>query len=74
VGGVADLVDVGRPQALLAVSEQLASGVGSAEQVRQERMHAGGGEQHRGITVGDEGGARDDDVTALGEERQEHRP
>jgi hypothetical protein len=24
------------------------AGMGSAEQVRQERMHAGGGEQHRG--------------------------
>jgi hypothetical protein len=73
-GPSADLVNVGGSQALLAIGEPPAGGVGSAEQVRQERMHAGGGEQHRGITVGDEGGARDDDVTALGEERQEHRP
>jgi hypothetical protein len=74
VGGVADLVDVGGPQALLAVGEQPAGGVGSAEQVRQERMHTGGGEQDRGVGLGDEGGAGEDGMSAVGEERQEHRP
>jgi hypothetical protein len=47
---------------------------GSDEQVRQEWLHAGGGEQHRGVAPGDEGGAGEDGVSAFGEERREHRP
>jgi hypothetical protein len=73
VGGVADLGDVGGPQALLAVGEPPAGGMGPAEQVRHQRVHAGGGEQHRGVAFGDEGGAGEDCVAALGEERPEHR-
>jgi hypothetical protein len=48
-GGVADLLDVGRAEALLHVCEARRRRLFSAEEVGLERLHAGGGQQHRGI-------------------------
>ena len=67
VGGVADLVDVAGADALLHVREPGAGGVLLAHQVGYQRMHARGGEEHRGIILGDQGRTGDHRV-ALGTE------
>ena len=48
-GGVADLLDVGRAEALLHVGEARRGRLLAAEEVGLERLHPGGREQHRGV-------------------------
>jgi len=52
---IAYCVDIAGADALLVVSEALARRVRLAKQVRNERVHARGGKEHRGIVFGDEG-------------------
>jgi len=70
---VPDLVDVSRPDALLVVNETVSSGMVTAEQVGDEGMHPGCGEQHGGIVLGHERRARDGGVTAILEVVDVHR-
>ena len=68
--GVADLLDVGRAEAFLHVGEARAAAP-RAEEVGLEGLHAGGGEQHRGVEHrGHERRRGDDLVPPLGEERE----
>ena len=68
-GGVADLLDVGRAEALLDVGEPRRRRPLAAEEVGLERLHAGRRQQHRGVVDrGHERGRGDDLVAALGEE------
>ena len=73
VRGVADLVDVAGADALLHVGKPRALRVLGAQQIRDQRVHAGGGEQHRRVVFRDDGGRGDDRVSPLLEEAQEHR-
>ncbi len=68
-GGVADLLDVGRAEALLHVGEPRRRRSLAAEEVGLEGLHAGRRQQHRGVVDGGhERGRGDDLVPALGEE------
>ena len=67
MGGVAHLVDVAGADALLYVGEPGAGGMLLAHEIGDQRMHARGGEQHRGVVFGDQGRAWDHRV-ALGTE------
>ena len=65
MGGVAYLVDVAGADALLHVREPGAGGMLLPHEIGDQRMHARGGEQHRGVVFGDQGRAGDHRV-ALG--------
>ena len=70
-GGVADLLDVGRAEALLHVGEARRRRLLAAEEVGLEGLHAGGGQQHRGVVGrGHQRGRGHDLVPALLEERE----
>ena len=70
--GQADLVDVGRAEALLAAREPVVRRLLAALEVRLERVHARGGEQHRRIVLGgNERSGGDALVVAALEEAQE---
>ncbi len=69
--GVADLLDVGRPEAFLDVGQARARRLLAAEEVGLERLHPGGRQQHRGVVDrGHERGRRHDAVAPLLEERE----
>ena len=65
-GGLADLVDVRRPDALLGAGRAAERRLQLAEEVRLERDHPGVDQQQRGV-VGDQAGRGDHGVPALGE-------
>ena len=68
VAGVADLVDVPCPDALLEVGQPPSGGVLLAEEVGYQRVHPRGGEQNGGVVLGYEGGGADLRVAPLLEE------
>ncbi len=68
---VADLVDVDGAKTLLDGAEADGGRGFQTEEERSHLLHAGGGEQDRGVVVGDEGGAWELAVTALLEEVDE---
>ena len=70
VGGVAHGVDVAGADALLDVGQAPAGRMVLAHEIGHERVHAGGGEEHRRIVFGHQGRARDDRM-ALGLEEVE---
>jgi hypothetical protein len=55
VDGVPDLDNVVCAQALLRVGQARAGGVRFAHQKRDQGMHSGGGKEHTGIVLRDEG-------------------
>ena len=63
-GGLADLLDVRRPHALLAAGGAPERRRLLAEEIRLERLHAGVDQQQRGV-VGDQAGRGDHGVPAL---------
>jgi hypothetical protein len=70
-GRVADVLDVHRPEALLAGREAVVRRALLAEEVRLERVHARRGEQDRRVVVGGDQRRRGQPlVVALGEEGQ----
>ena len=69
-GGLAHLVDVQGPDALLHVGGPLVGRRSLAEQVGLERLHARDDEEHRGV-VGNQGGRGHDGVPLLLEVRKE---
>ncbi len=70
-GGVADLLDVGGAEALLHVGEARRRRLFAAEEVGLEGLHAGRGQQHRGVVGrGHQRGRGHDLVPALLEERE----
>src|SRR5581483_10959377 len=71
VAFVADLVEIGRAQAALDAGQPPAPRVGQAVQVRGQRVHPGGGEQHRAAARRQQRAALDHLMAALGEEREE---
>ena len=65
-GGLADLVDVERAHALLVRSHAALRRGLLTKQVRNERHHAGDGEQRGGVR-GNKGRRRHDEMVVLGE-------
>ena len=70
VHGVAHVVDVARADALLDVGEAGPLRMLLAEEIRHQRVHPGGGEEHGRVIVRHEGGAADDRVSLGLEELQ----
>ena len=70
VAGVAHVVDVAGADALLHIRQPRAHGVLRAQQIGHQRVHAGGGEQHRGVVFRDQRSAGDDGVVLLLKELQ----
>ena len=69
---IAYVVDVARADALLNVGQARAHRVLRAQQVGNQRMHAGGGEQNRGVVLRNDGGGRNHGVSLALEEFQIH--
>ena len=69
-GGLADLVDVGRPHALLRAGGPLERRLALAQEVGLERHHPGVHQQQRGV-LGDQAGRGHHGVPALLEEAKE---
>lgn len=67
---VAYFVDIGGANALLGVDQTLAGGMGATQQVRDEWVHPRCGEEDARIVLREDGGARNNRVTALLEEVQ----
>ena len=70
VAGVAHVVDVAGADALLHIRQPRAHGVLRAQQIGDQRVHAGGGEQNRGVVFRDQRSAGDDGVVLLLKELQ----
>ena len=68
VAGVADLVDVAGPDALLEVRQPPSGGVLLAEEVGHQGVHAGGREENGGVVLGYERSGADLSVAPLLEE------
>src|SRR3712207_2613180 len=71
VARVADLFNVLRAEALLGAHRAGGGRPLLAREEGDELLHAGGGEQHRRVVVGDQGRARVDPVAPLGEKVEE---
>jgi hypothetical protein len=62
MAGIADLGNIVGAQALLHVRDACTSRVWLAQQERHQRVHAGGGEQHTWVVLGDQRRAADNRV------------
>ena len=71
MAGIAHLVDVAGADALLHVRQPRAHGMLLAHQIGHQRMHAGGGEQHGRVVLGNDRGGGDAGVALLLEEAEE---
>ena len=72
MGRIANLVDIAGADALLHVGQSGASRMLAAQQVRNQRVHARGGEQHGRVILRNDGGAGDHGVALALEEVQPH--
>ena len=72
VGRVADLVDIARADALLHVGQARAGRVLAAQQIRDERVHARGGEQNGRVVFRNDGSARNHGMALALEEIEPH--
>ena len=70
MGGIAHFLDVVGAYAFLHIDKPGTGRVRLAHQIRHERMHPGGGEQHAGVIFRYNGRARDYRMSALGKEFQ----
>ncbi len=71
---VADFINVGGAQNFLEVGQALAARVNFTQQIRHQRMHAGGGKQHRRIMLRHQGSRRDNGVVFGLKKFQEFSP
>ena len=73
VAEIAHVVNIAGAHALLHVRQAVAGGVLRAHQIGHQRMHARGGEQHRGVVFGNHRRAGNHGMAVALEKLQEHR-
>ena len=70
---IADFIDITGTDAFLNIGQTGSLRVLLAQQIGNERMHTGGGEQYGGVILRDNTGGGDDTVALFLEELQEQR-